>query len=131
MGTFLLLLWMPLRSSLALSHSAWHWPVPNPYRQHPSFPARVTHAEHCLKLLAEGRDRRVENGEEYSIASDRKFDDCFEMHDGDAVVLGTHTRAKSDAVLMRRIEKSCGNATALQHWYKVTAYRGRQLTLSI
>jgi hypothetical protein len=105
----------------------------NPYCTHPGFPSRVTHAERCLKLLAEGRDRRTSSatGETYSVASDRKFDNCFEMYDGDAVVWELMRRAKFDPVLMRGIERSCGNAAALQHWYRIAGYKGQQLTLGL
>ena len=103
----------------------------NPYPQQPGFPARVAHAEKCLKLLAEGRDRRVENGEEYSVASDRKMDNCFEMNDGDAVVWELMRRAQTDVVLMRGIKLSCGNEHCIEHWRKVAAYRGPQMELKI
>jgi hypothetical protein len=101
----------------------------NPYPQQPGFSARITHAERCLKLLAEGNHWRTVNGDRYSVASDRQMDNCFEMGDGDAVVWELMHRAQTDAVLKLGIRKSCGRA--LEQWRKIFVYRGPQLELTL
>lgn len=105
----------------------------NPYPTQPGFNLRVAHAERCLKLLAEGRDRRYHRpiDDWYSVASDRKMDDCFEMGDGSAVVWELTRRAQSDPVLRTGIAKMLGNAEAMERWAETAAYRGRQLTLGL
>ncbi|NOG70458.1 hypothetical protein [Roseicella sp. DB1501] len=105
----------------------------NPYPTRPGFSARVAFAANALRLCGEGRDERIDRstGEVFSRVHSREMDNCFEMDDGEAVVWALMDKAKDDPVLMRGIERMCGNARALDHWRKVGAYAGPQLTLKL
>ncbi len=67
----------------------------NPFPTQPGFAARVAYAKRALRRF----------GENYAAAPySRRFDDCFEMFDGDAVVFALmHATIAGDTLLERGI----------------------------
>jgi hypothetical protein len=81
----------------------------NPYPRLTGFSNRVAYAERKLREL--GRDP-------YCDIFSRKFDDCFEMGDGDAVVFALMTKATRNPLLLQGIQRLDGGEVP-QRWQEV------------
>ncbi len=91
----------------------------NPYPTQPGFAKRVAFAKKTLCNLARGEDWSVHigTGEEFSAAHSRAMDNCFENHDGDAVVYSLMCEAARDEVLMEGIRQYAGRS--LSQWQTI------------
>jgi hypothetical protein len=100
----------------------------NPYKTYPGFGLRVAYAAKMLRLLAQGKHETYDPqwGWESCVDS-RRFDNCFEMHDSDAVVWALMHNAKSDPVLKGGIELFANTPNCMALW--VQTAEGPQIDL--
>ena len=114
----------------------------NPYPTRPGFGLRVRYATNALKNLALGNDEAIDrrSKETYSRVHSRQMDNCFEMHDGKAVVWELmHIAAQEpdlygQSLITKGINQFCGKS-GIEHWQNVYAGTAettpRQLEMSV